>query len=292
MLVTGANRGIGAALVRELLKGDVKKIYATARRPADLPDFADGRVAALALDINDAASVATAAQLAADVDVLLNNAGTAAYADVLESSLDTLTADMTTNYGGTLSMVRAFAPRLIAQRGGMIVNVLSTAALVASPAMPTYSASKAALHSLTQSLRVSLRPQGVQVVGVYPGPVDTDMTRDLDWEKASPEAAARIVVAGIGRGDSDIFPDVVSQRLEHLCATDLRASKVFEAAMKALWQRVRSHLHRLGSIAHLLWLGASANLVVKGLIAASNEVPWSKVEAYLATMADLSVGLG
>ena len=238
VLVTGANRGIGAATVRELLKTGVARVYAAARKTSALPDFGDARVVALSLDITDAASVKAAAATARDIDILLNNAGTAVMADLIDSPVEALAADMNTNYYGTLNVVRAFVPQFRARHAGTIVNVVSVVGLTAAPAMPGYSASKAALQSLTQNLRASLKTDGISVLGVYPGPIDTDMAKDLPWDKATPEHAARIIVAGIAAGETYIFPDPMSEKIGHLWATDGRAldialSQRAEAAAEA-----------------------------------------------------------
>ena len=226
VLVSGANRGIGAATVRELLKTDVKKIYAAARKPSSLPDFGDARVVPLALDITDAASIKAAVATAHDVDILLNNAGTATFSDLIDSDIATVNADFTTNYFGTLNVIRAFVPAFTARKSGTIVNVSSVVGLTAAPMLAAYSASKAALHSLTQSLRATLAPAGVKVLGIYPGPIDTDMAKDIPMDKATPESAAVIIVAGIARGDTYIFPDTTAQYIGKLWETDGRALDV------------------------------------------------------------------
>ncbi len=226
VLVTGANRGIGAAVVRELLKAGVAKVYAAARKPSSLPDFGDARVHSLALDITDEASVKAAAAVAADVDVLVNNAGTATFSDLIESPLETVLADVNTNYFGTLNVVRAFVPVLARRGAGTIANVSSVVGLTSAPFLAGYSASKAAVHSLTQSLRATLRDKGITVLGIYPGPIDTDMARDLPLDKATPQSAAQSIVAGLEKGDSYIFPDPVAQHIGALWETDGRALDV------------------------------------------------------------------
>ncbi len=223
VLVTGSNRGIGAAVVRELLKTGVKTVYAAARNPAALPDFNDARVKPLALDITDKASVAAARDAAPDVDILLNNAGTAGFNTLLDSDLEAIAADMNTNYYGTLNVIRAFAPQFTTRKSGTIVNVVSVVGLTSAPGLPGYSASKAALQSATQSIRAALKPSNVDVLGVYPGPIDTDMARDLPLEKASPESAAVLIVAGIEKGDHYIFPDPLAQTVGKLWESDGRA---------------------------------------------------------------------
>jgi NAD(P)-dependent dehydrogenase (short-subunit alcohol dehydrogenase family) len=226
VLVTGANRGIGAAVVRELLKAGVAKVYAAARKPSALPDFGDARVHPLQLDITDPASVKAAAAAASDVDVLVNNAGTATFSDLIDGPLDTVNADFNTNYFGTLNVVRAFVPVLSHRGSGTIANVSSVVGLTAAPFLAGYSASKAALHSLTQSLRATLRDKGITVLGIYPGPIDTDMARDLEFDKTSPESAAQVIVAGLTKGETYIFPDPTAQHIGTLWETDGRALDV------------------------------------------------------------------
>ncbi|MEJ1959801.1 MAG: SDR family oxidoreductase [Nitrosomonadales bacterium] len=223
IVVTGANRGIGAALVRELLKHKVNRIYATARKIESLPDFGDGRVVPLVLDITDLEQVRAAAEKAKDVQVLINNAGTAHFGTTLDNSFEAVVADINTNYYGTLSMIRAFAPVLQKNGNGLIANVSISAGLAAFPAIGSYSVSKAALHSLTQSARAELADRGVHVVGIYPGPIDTDMAKDFPMAKASTASAAERIVAGLIAGDEYIFPDPMSQEAGALWLRDPRA---------------------------------------------------------------------
>ncbi|WP_413711692.1 SDR family oxidoreductase [Rhizobium sp. Rhizsp82] len=222
VLVSGANRGIGAATVRELLKAGVKKVYATARTLESLPDFDDQRVVPLQLDVTNQGSVDKAAATASDIDVLLNNAGSLAFNDFISSDLDALDGDMQTNYYGTLRVIRAFAPALIAKGSSTIANVVSVVGLVAAPPLGGYSASKAALHSLTQTLRGTLKASGVTVIGIYPGPIDTDLAKDVPLAKVTPEHAAQNIVRGLENGDSYIFPDPTAQQIEYLWANDGR----------------------------------------------------------------------
>ncbi len=226
VLVTGATRGIGAAVVRELLKHKVKKIYAGARNPAALPAFGDSRVAPLQLDITNPKSVAAARAAAGDIDVLINNAGTAVLSDFLDSADETLAADVETNYVGTLRVTRAFAPAIVARGGGLIANVVSVVGLTSAPPLSSYSASKAALHSQTQALRARLKASHVQVLGIYPGPVETELARDIPLEKASPESVAVEIVAGIQAGETYIFPDPIAKHVGALWANDGRSLDV------------------------------------------------------------------
>jgi NAD(P)-dependent dehydrogenase (short-subunit alcohol dehydrogenase family) len=220
ILVTGANRGIGAAVVRELLKANVKKIYATARNVKSLPDFKDARVAPLQLDITDDKSVQAAAAAASDTDVLVNNAGTAAFGDWITSPVDVLASDMETNLFGTLRVIRAFAPAFIKRGSGTIANVVSVVGIAPSLALSGYSASKAALQSMTQALRGTLGKSGIKVVGIYPGPIDTELAKDIPLAKATPEHAAENIVRGLESGQVSIFPDPMALRIEQVWTTD------------------------------------------------------------------------
>jgi NAD(P)-dependent dehydrogenase (short-subunit alcohol dehydrogenase family) len=222
-LVTGANRGIGAAIVRELLKAGVAKIYAAARDPNTLPAFGDPRVVPLQFDVTSDASVDSAASVAGDVDVLVNNAGTLAFGDYIDSGPETFDDDMQTNYFGTLRVLRAFTPQFIARKSGTIANMSSVVGLSAVPVMAGYSASKAAVHSITQSLRGTLEKDNITVIGVYPGPIETDLAKPVPYpQKATPEYAAVNIVKGIAEGQTYIFPDPMAQQVEQLWSTDNR----------------------------------------------------------------------
>lgn len=230
VLISGANRGIGAATVRRLLNAGVKKIYAGARNVASLPDFGDARVVPLQLDVTDETSIKHAASTAADVDVLVNNAGTMAFNDFISSSRKELDGDMKTNYYGTLSVIRAFVPEFQKRGSGTIVNIVSILGLAPVPVLGGYSASKAALQSLTQTLRANLAKSGISVIGVYPGPIDTELSQHLPIQKATPEHAADNIVKGIENGDAYIFPDPTAQQIEYLWANEGRK---LEAAMQS-----------------------------------------------------------
>lgn len=231
ILVTGATRGIGAATVRAFLANGARKVYAAARDPARLPDFGDARVVPLRLDVTRPEEIAAAAALAVDVDVLVNNAGTAVFSSIVGSPFEAITADFETNFHGTLRVLRAFVPVLEARGGGVIANVISVVGLGAAPSLAGYSASKAALHSATQSARADLRARGIAVLGIYPGPIDTDLARDIPLAKATPETAAARIVAGIAARDTYIFTDPVADRIGELWRGDARA---VEAALAGI----------------------------------------------------------
>ncbi len=223
VLVTGANRGIGRATVEALLEKGVSKIYAGARNTNSLPNFGDNRVVPLAIDITDPASIEAAAATAHDIDLLINNAGTAAFADMLSAPMDTIRADMDVNYYGTLAVTRAFVPALELKKDAAIINVVTLAAFVAFPSLPGYSASKAALWSQSQGLRMSLAPKGIALHTVNPGPIDTDMAKEIDMEKVTPRHAADEILRGFEAGEADIFPDPTSKQLFGLWKQDYRA---------------------------------------------------------------------
>jgi NAD(P)-dependent dehydrogenase (short-subunit alcohol dehydrogenase family) len=229
ILVSGANRGIGAAIVRELLKAGVKKIYAGARTLTSLPDFGDSRVVPLQLDVTKDESVRRAADTAKDVDVLVNNAGTMAYGNWIDSSQEAVDLDMNTNFYGTLRVIRAFVPHFISHGSGTIANMVSIVGLAPVPLLAGYSVSKAALQSLTVALRGTLAKSGITVTGIYPGPVDTDMAKGIPLEKVTTEHAATNIVRGLENGDTHIFPDPMALQVEHLWAHDGRQ---LEAAMQ------------------------------------------------------------
>jgi NAD(P)-dependent dehydrogenase (short-subunit alcohol dehydrogenase family) len=230
-LVTGANRGIGRALVEALLARGVRKVYAAARRPetlatlvADAPD----RIVPLRLDVTQAAQVRQAVARAADVDLLVNNAAILSHAFAgFEDPvwLDAARQEYETNVVGALRISQAFAPVLARNGGGTIVNVSSVAGLVGMPPVLTYSSSKAALHSLTQSTRQMLRGQGTRVVGVYPGPVETEMAAELPLEKAPPAAVADAILDGLELGLEEIYPDPFAAAFGSTYAADPKAAE-------------------------------------------------------------------
>lgn len=222
IVVTGANRGIGAAIVRELLKHNVGKVYAAARKLENLPNFGDKRVVPIALDITNQKQVNAAAAFAKDTHILINNAGTAHFGGVLGNDLASVKADMDANYYGTLDMMRAFVPVLKTNGETLIANVASVVSLAAFPSVGSYSASKAALHSATQAARSDLAADHIHVVGIYPGPIDTDMAKDFPMVKASAESTAQQIVAGIIAGHEYIFPDPISQQFSEVWAQSPR----------------------------------------------------------------------
>lgn len=209
-LVTGANRGIGKALVAALLAAGADKVYAAARNPAGLA--ADPRVVPLALDVTDPAQVAALTAQTGDVTLLINNAGVLEGGTLHEAGTDSLARQIAVNVEGPLAVSLALLPALARARGA-IVNIASVVALAPMPALAAYSASKAALASVSASLRVTLAAEGVSVHTVFPGPVDTDMAAGITLPKTAAADVARAVLAGVAAGDAEIFPDPMAQQV-------------------------------------------------------------------------------
>jgi NAD(P)-dependent dehydrogenase (short-subunit alcohol dehydrogenase family) len=226
VLVTGANRGIGQALVEEALRRGAARVYAGTRQPLS---HSDERVMPLTLDVTDAAQIQAAVEEVPSLDLLINNAGLAVFDDLSDRA--TLEQHLAVNLFGTYSMTQAFLPQLTRSRGG-IVNVLSVAALATLPIVPAYSISKAAAFSLSQSLRALLAGRGVTVHAVLAGPVDTEMSRDFDVPKASPDSVARAILDGVETGEEDIFPDPMSGSMADSWRSG--AAKILERQFAAL----------------------------------------------------------
>ena len=205
VLITGANRGIGRALVDEALRRGVRRVFAGTRGPMDHPD---ARVTLLTLDVTNDTQIRQAAEAIDTLDVLINNAGIALYDDLSDPRV--IEQHLRVNVLAMLRMTLAFAPHL-KRSNGAVVNQLSLAAVAPLPIIPSYSISKAAALNMTQSIRALLASEGVTVHGVILGPVDTDMNRGLDIPKATTECAAHGIFAGVERGEEDIFPDPASQ---------------------------------------------------------------------------------
>lgn len=215
VFITGSNRGIGKSYVKALLNHGVKKVYAGMRDvsvfgriSSEWPVEHREKVEPVAVDITDEKQIQSAVAKAGDVNLLINNAGIANFTGLIAAeNLGSARQEMEVNYFGTLMMSRAFAPVLKKNGGGALVNVLSVASLGNFPVLGSYSASKAALHSLTQGIRAELAVQGTQVFGVFPGPIETDMAKDFDMEKSSPDLIADGTLKAIENGEEDIFVD-------------------------------------------------------------------------------------
>jgi len=207
ILITGANRGIGRALVEEALKRGVKRVYAGTRSSFQ---HSDKRVTPLTLDVTNAEQIERAVGEIDTLDILINNAGIAMYDDLTKPEV--IEQHLAVNLFGPLNMTRAFLP-LLKRSKGAVVNNLSTSALAPMPIIPGYSISKAAALSMTQSLRALLADQKVTIHASLTGPVATDMTGSLDFAKASPESVAVAIFDGLEKGEEEIFPDPMSQSI-------------------------------------------------------------------------------
>jgi NAD(P)-dependent dehydrogenase (short-subunit alcohol dehydrogenase family) len=209
LLITGANRGIGRALVQEALNRGATRVYAGHRKPV-IDRNRDDRIIPVRLDITDPRQITAAADRISQLDLLVNNAGIVAYDDLSEQRV--LEEMLAVNLHGTLNVTRGLLPHLIAS-GGAIVNNISVNAFAAFPLVPSYSVSKAALFNATQALRAILATSDVSVHAVLTGLVDTDMTAGFDVDKAPPAQVAAGIFDGVERGEEDIFPDPMAQPL-------------------------------------------------------------------------------
>ena len=225
--VTGANRGIGQAYVEALVQAGARRIYVAARSIDTLKDvvaIAPDRIIPIALDVTNLDQVTAAAQAAQDVTLLINNAGVLGSGGLFTpTSVETAQWEMTTNYFGTLSLVRAFAPILQGNGGGAIINMMSVVSVANAPVFSSYSASKSALHSLTEGIRAELAAQGTQVIGFYPGPVDTAMAEGVPMDKIAPIEVAKQALQAAKIGLDDVYPDPVSQSVFSAIADPLKA---------------------------------------------------------------------
>ena len=216
-LVTGANRGIGRAFVEALHQAGAKKIYATARNIDSLQEIVaidPNRIIPLNLDVTNPAQIEAVANQAVDVNLLINNAGVVSSGGLFTNvTVNNAQSEMDVNYFGTLNMTRAFAPILKQNGGGAIANLASLSSYVNVPVFATYSASKAAVHSLTQAARAELASQNTLVIGLYPGPVETRMTTDLPLDKISTSQVADTLLAAIEQGTEDIYPDPLASNV-------------------------------------------------------------------------------
>jgi len=208
--VTGANRGLGRHLANELL-GRGATVYAGARNPdaVDLPG-----AKAVALDITDPVSVASAAEIAGDVTLLINNAGSSTGSDLLNGDPAQIRFEMDTHFFGTLSVIRAFAPKISTNGGGSILNILSVLSWVSFPRSGAYCAAKSAQWSMTNALRVQLAEQNIRVAGLHVGYMDTDMTASITAPKSNPADIAKIAIDGVEQDLFEIVADDVSREMQ------------------------------------------------------------------------------
>lgn len=231
-LVTGANRGLGKAFAEALLDAGAAKVYAGARSPQAI---IDRRLTPVRLDVTSPLDVAEAARVCADVDILINNAGILLQSPMLaDGSDDAMRREMEVNVYGLLSMIKAFAPVLATNGGGVLVNMLSVVSWFTSPLNATYGASKHAAQSVTDAARIELRAQGTRVIGVYAGFIDTDMTVDIDAAKVSPQQVAEQTLQGIRQDREYVLAD---QRAHSVWDSLRRDPAIIEAQMQQLWDR-------------------------------------------------------
>jgi len=204
-LVTGANRGLGQIYARELVSRGAAKVYGAARDPGAV---GEPGVVPVRLDITDPAQVAEVAGQCADVSLLVNNAGVMKASTFIGApNLDAARVEMETNYFGTLSMCRAFAPVLAANGGGALINMLSVTSFYTNPLDASYGASKAAAWSLTNGVRIELAHQGTLVVAVHASFIDTDMASLADVAKDTPESVAQQVFDAVEAGQIEVLAD-------------------------------------------------------------------------------------
>lgn len=214
ILITGADGGIGSALLKECARRKAKKIYASGLNLDKLHLLANEYpeiVFPLLLDVTDDKAIQKASGECGDVNILINNAGIELKSSFIgENAVQRAMLEMRINYVAIISLVNAFLPGLRCHAPSHIINVLSVGSVAIVNRLGTYCASKAAAHTLTHSMRDELKSSGIQVTGVYPGYVDTAMSTDVTVEKATPESIAIRICEGIIAGDEDIYPDKMS----------------------------------------------------------------------------------
>jgi len=219
-VVTGGSRGIGRAVVQALYDRGAAKVYATARDPHAVthPDAVP-----LALEITDPRSVEAAATQAPDATLLINNAGGLTGASFLDSPVEEVRREFEVNFFGPLQVTRAFAPVLQRNGGGHILTVHSVLSWITFPGVEAYSASKAALWSQTNALRLALLPRGIAVTGLHVAYVDTDMAAGVDLPKTSPQTVARLALDGIEADAHEVLVDDLTRQVKAGLAADLAA---------------------------------------------------------------------
>jgi short-subunit dehydrogenase len=207
VILTGANGGLGKELLQKILHKGAAKIYATARDTAKLDFCDDERVVKVQLDLNDDDSILNAVETVEGFDILINNAGVNSATSIFENDW----IDFDVNVRGTINFTKPLMQKI--ERGGAIVNVTSILALLNLPAMARYSASKSALHSLTQALRAKMASKDVKVFEVLPGPIDTNMTEGQDMDKTKPDVIADAIIEGLDKNILEIYPDAFAKSI-------------------------------------------------------------------------------
>lgn len=235
-LVTGENRGIGKAIVGSLVEHGANKVYAAVRTLESaqaLVDAYDEKVVPIHIDLEKPDTITAAAEVAGDVELLVNNAGVLGTASPLaEDALKTFEYEMNINVFGLIRMAQAFAPILKANGGGALVQLNSVASMKCFSDFATYSASKAAAYSITQGLRDKLEEQGTLVISVHPGPIATDMTDGLGFDDIteSPTLVSEGIIEGLKLGEFHVFPDTLAKQIGEQYANF--ASNIIEANLK------------------------------------------------------------
>ncbi|MEM1369113.1 MAG: SDR family oxidoreductase [Cyanobacteria bacterium P01_H01_bin.15] len=232
ILITGANRGIGRALVEKSLEKGAAKVYATYRLEKNRSQFDEfgEQVVPVHLDLGNPALISQLSQSVPSLNILINNAGILSALSLLEDTEEELRQDFGINFFGTLAVTKLLLPVLKKENAAAIVNVASIASLAAMPSLGGYSASKAALHSMTQSIRSELKADGIAVHGVYPGPVATRMTEGFDMEMTSALVVAENILEGIENSVEDIFPDAMAQQTGPIFLSSPRKQRSVQAS--------------------------------------------------------------
>jgi len=234
-LVTGANRGIGNQITQSLIAHGAAKVYAAVRTPATAAPLVEEhgqKVVPIELDLTKFETIAAAAETAADVELVVNNAGVLRAVDLFASAaLETLQFELDVNLNGLIRIAQAFAPVLKANGGGALVQLNSVVSMKCFPQFTTYCASKAASYSVTQALRTMLQEQQTAVVSVHPGPIATDMgdSAGLTEIAEPPELVAEAIIAALKSGEFHVFPDSMAKQIGE--AYESFAKNVVEAEL-------------------------------------------------------------
>jgi NAD(P)-dependent dehydrogenase (short-subunit alcohol dehydrogenase family) len=216
-VVTGANRGLGQHFAEQLLARGAAKVYAAARNPETIT--VNG-VVPVRVDITDADSIAAASEIASDTTLLINNAGVYSTGGVLETPLETIRSEMETNFFGTLLVTRAFAPHVIANAPGAILNVASVLSWLHPIAFGTYSCAKAALWAQTDVVREELKAHSVSITALHVGFMETDMTTGIDAAKSDPAAVAADALDGVEAGLVEVLADDLTRSAKRQLSAD------------------------------------------------------------------------
>ncbi|MEM9941239.1 MAG: SDR family oxidoreductase [Planctomycetota bacterium] len=220
VLITGANRGIGKAILEEAIRRGAAKVYAAVRKlelAQPLVQTYGDRVVPIHVDLTDESSILLAADKAADVDIVVNNAGVLTTTNSVDDQvLESLRFEFDVNVYGLVRIAKAFAPVLRTNGGGALVQLNSVVSLKTFSQFTTYSASKAASYAITQGLRDSLKEQGTHVVSVHPGPIQTDMIQDDDDLQAiaePPSLVANAIFDAIENQTFHVWPDSMAKEV-------------------------------------------------------------------------------